>query len=46
MLALCIMLSLTGIERPMRPLAKSVEETFLIAPRIRASDIARSRFEP
>ena len=34
MLPLRIMLSLTGMERPMRPLAKSCEETLLIAPRI------------
>jgi len=46
MLPLRIMLSLTGMERPMRPLAKSVDETFLIAPRMRGSLIARSRFEP
>ena len=46
MLAPRIMLSLTSMERPMRPLAKSADETFLIAPRIRESVIARSRFEP
>ena len=45
-LPLRIMLSLTGMERPMRPLANSCVETFLTAPRMRASVITCARFEP
>jgi len=40
------MLSLTGMERPMRPPANSCAETFLTAPRTRALVIMFSRFEP
>jgi len=45
-LALRSMLSLTGVECDMRPLAKSCEETCITALRIRSSVITRSRFEP
>ena len=46
MLALRIMPSLTGMERDMRPLAKSCEETLLRALRTCVSVPMVSRFEP